>query len=259
MDDIKSALRDSSPQLKLVLFDIDGTILSSGSFTKCLVKVVVDKLGSSVNTAPLSDRAKTGSTMKSVLISILNEEGIPEDKQEGLVEEMLSSATMEYKSWLSKFPLKLLDGVAELIELLSSREDVMLGIVTNNIKEMMLLKLDNVKLLEVFSRYGLMFPGDNIPGDKASLLELVVESAVKNFSPRLDRKNIFYIGDQVSDMLGAKAAGAVAVGIATGKSTFEELEAAGASAVFRSFADNARAAMAVIEMPRAYAAKKMTV
>ncbi|MHB1830002.1 MAG: HAD family hydrolase [Candidatus Micrarchaeaceae archaeon] len=264
--DVASLLRDSQrkdrssrqPRLKLVLFDIDGTLLSSGTFTKCLSKVIGEVLGPSINIESLSDRVKTGRTVRSELILITNEAGIPQGMQEELIEEILASATKEYKLELSKSPLKLLDGVEELIGNLSRREDIVLGIVTNNIREMMMLKLDNVNLLEIFSRSGLMFPGDST-GHKNDLLKLAVDNAVAKFGSRLDRKDIFYIGDQVSDVEGAKSAGAVAVGVATGRSSFEELVAAGAAAVFRSFADNTKAAMTVIDRPRHTTGKKMTV
>lgn len=253
---LRGSARDaaSQPKLKLVLFDIDGTLLSSGMFTKCLGKIIEKEFGSAVNTESLKNRAKTGRTVRSELMIIAGEAGIPEGSQKEFVEKILASATTEFKIELSKSPLKLLDGVAELIERLSKREDTVLGIVTNNIREMMLLKLSSVDLLEMFSRYGMMFPGDST-GHKSGLIKSAADHAVEKFGSRLDRKDIFYIGDQVSDVLGAKLSGVVAVGVATGRSSFGELAAAGAFAVFHNLSDT-NAAMGVIYGPRRQTARK---
>lgn len=46
-----------------------------------------------------------------------------------------------------------------------------------------------------------------------------------------------YVGDHLGDIVGARAAGAVAVGVTTGPYTAQELTAAGADVVFETLAD----------------------
>jgi phosphoglycolate phosphatase-like HAD superfamily hydrolase len=67
--------------------------------------------------------------------------------------------------------------------------------------------------------------------DRAVLVELAIRRAERKYGVHFDPRRVIVIGDTPHDIRGAHDNGAVALGVATGGSSAEELTAAGAEVV----------------------------
>lgn len=111
-------------------------------------------------------------------------------------------------------------GIMEILRILSSRDDVILGLLTGNFTESAKIKL-SIHDLHRFFRFG-------VYGDDAPVRDLLPGVAQKRmnelFNLLIDFKNTIIIGDTVHDVRCAKYSGAVSVAVGTGWSTREILE-----------------------------------
>lgn len=192
--ELSSVLRHTSKReaLKLVLFDLDGTLSTGGMFTESLDRALEETLNQGITRDSLEERVRTGSTARNSLKKIVEAAGVSKERQEEVVDNIFASATRYFELALSKSPLVALEGVAELLEQLNKREDTMIGVVTNNISDVMKLKLSNSGLLSHFSIQNFMTSAEN-GGNKSELLEFAINNAEKELKTRFDRKDIFYL------------------------------------------------------------------
>ena len=252
------SLRDSSTPSskapgqapKLILFDIDGTLSTGGMFTKSLAIAIEDILKQGITQSGLEERVKLGRTPRQELVLMADAAKVPRDKQDEVVEQILARAATHFKDELSAAPLTVFAGVAEFLGQLNVRDDIVLGIVTNNPKEIMQIKLDAGRLQGYFLSHGIMVCGDD-GSSKSELVEVAIRKAQDALHLKLDRSRIFYFGDQVSDILAGKLAGVVAIGVATGRSSFNELADAGADHVLHDLSD-VKSVMAIINGANAH-------
>jgi phosphoglycolate phosphatase len=106
---------------------------------------------------------------------------------------------------------------------------VLLGLVSGAMEGAARTKLipANLNRFFIFGAYGSDSP------DRPQLTRLAIEKAAK-LHRRLTPAQVFVVGDTPRDLEAAKAAGAVSVGVATGRYSVDELEAAGGDHVLES-------------------------
>ena len=121
-----------------------------------------------------------------------------------------------------------LPGAEELLVRLGDA-GVLLGIVSGAMEGAARTKLmpGNLNRFFLFGAYGSDSP------DRPELTRLAVAKAAR-LHGRLAADEVFVVGDTPLDIAAARAAGAVAVGVATGKYSIEELSSAGAAHVLGS-------------------------
>ena len=129
-------------------------------------------------------------------------------------------------------PVELLVGAEETLKNLSYRDNVIIGLSTGNIKEICLNKARLTGIDEYFA-FGSF-------GDEAfnrdQLLQLTKYRLQKEFG--YSKKDIaLHVGDSVMDILSAKKAGFIPIGVSTGSYTKEKLLKAGAKFVFERISD----------------------
>jgi phosphoglycolate phosphatase-like HAD superfamily hydrolase len=109
---------------------------------------------------------------------------------------------------------------------------VVLGLVSGAMEGAARTKLMPAKLNRyfVFGAYGSDSP------DRPELTRLAIEKAAR-LHDGLDASDVFVVGDTPLDIAAAKAAGAVSVGVATGRYSVDELRAAGGVHVLASLED----------------------
>ena len=83
----------------------------------------------------------------------------------------------------------------------------------------------------LFGGYGTDSP------DRARLTTIAIERASMLHHHTLDPSCVYVVGDTPNDVAAAKAAGAVAVAVASGSHSVEELQATGADHVLATLAD----------------------
>ena len=110
---------------------------------------------------------------------------------------------------------------------------VTLGIVSGAMEGAARTKLvpANLNRFFVFGAYGSDSP------DRAELTRLAIEKASRLHGTKLEAEDVYVVGDTPHDMEATNAAGAVAVGVASGHYSADQLDAAGAAHVLGSLED----------------------
>jgi phosphoglycolate phosphatase len=222
---------------KLVLFDIDGTlVLTGGAGLRAMNRACDEIVGASAgwNGAALNGIPVAGRTDWIILKDTLARLGRQLD------DDLLGRLRKRYVTHLRQEieqPGKgfngALPGVSALLETLHPREDVFLGLLTGNFKDGARIKLERFDLWRYF-RCGAY--GDDSP-DRNALVPVALDRATACGMPRLAATDVIVVGDTPHDVACAQAVGAVAVGVATGGFTVDELRACGAAVVFETLED----------------------
>ena len=220
---------------KLVLFDIDGTlVLTGGAGLRAMNRACEEIVGhpDALEGIPVSGRtdwiilqdtlARLGRELDSALFEQLR------DRYVACLREEIHRPGKGFNGALP--------GVADLLAALHPREEVFLGLLTGNFEEGARIKLERYDLWRYF-RCGAF--GDDSP-DRNALVPVAVDRAAACGVSSLSASDVIVIGDTPHDVACAQAAGAIAVGVATGGFTAGELRACGAAIVFDTLQDTAR-------------------
>jgi phosphoglycolate phosphatase len=120
---------------------------------------------------------------------------------------------------------RVLPGVLDLLEQLKVEDRATLSLGTGNFRNSAGIKLRHYGLYDYFHKPGGF--GDRT-GHRPTLVAHGIAAANRTFGKH---RTVFVIGDTVHDIAAAKANGVVAVGVATGSASADELAAAGADLV----------------------------
>jgi phosphoglycolate phosphatase len=211
-----------------VLFDIDGTLISTGGASDRAWKRAFKELqGVDVDVPAVTGKGVPDPEVgRVVFVKTIGREPT-KDEGDALMRRRLDHLSEEVQT-SPGYVVK--DGVVELLDRLVD-EGIMLGLTTGNVEEAAHIKLGRANLNRYFSFGGY---GSDSP-DRTELTRKALERAEKVSGDRLDRKRCFSCGDTPRDVEAGHGAGIRVVGVATGEFTVEELREGGADAVIRSF------------------------
>jgi phosphoglycolate phosphatase-like HAD superfamily hydrolase len=217
---------------KLVLFDIDGTlVLTGGAGLRAMNRALEDAFG---RTEALDGIPVAGRTDWAILADAVRRFG------RSLDGATLADLEARYVANLAEeihHPGQgrkgVMPGIPQILETLDRRDDIVVGLLTGNFEGGAQVKLGYFDLWRYF-QFG-AFGGD--AADRNALVPFAVERARSCGLPEIADSDVIVVGDTPHDVLCAHAAGAVAVGVATGSSSVEDLRAAGAEHVFADFSD----------------------
>jgi phosphoglycolate phosphatase len=214
--------------MRLLLFDIDGTLVHTGGNGKrALNRACFEVLGitGALDTIPLSGR-----TDFSLLREVLVANGLEQDLK--TMREILALYCLHLAQEISLEPAREKWVLPNVRPLLTQLEPLSrLGVATGNIESGARLKLQAVEL-EGF------FPVGGFGSDAEARASLVLAGAKKaRYLYQEPLQEVAVIGDTPLDIFAAKDNGFLAIGVATGIYSFEQLQAAGADRVLRSFED----------------------
>jgi phosphoglycolate phosphatase-like HAD superfamily hydrolase len=207
---------------RLYLFDIDGTLLSSGGAGGAAMREAFRRLYGvddgfvNVEFSGRSDLA--------IISDALTAHGVTEDE---MPEAMRRFKRVYYKClppMMIERKGHVLPGVNQLLEDLSGEDGYTLMLGTGNFRHSAGIKLRHFGIDQYFRGGGF--------GDRTGHRPTLVGNGIKAAN-RVAGKHatVFVIGDTVHDVTAAKANDAVAVAVATGQATRSELEDAGADIV----------------------------
>lgn len=217
---------------KLVLFDIDGTlVLTGGAGLRAMNRAGKTVLGAAniLDGVPVAGRtdwsilhdalARIGHSLDDDLFARLKETYV------GYLREEIVHPGTGTKA--------VMPGIAELLPALRSRDDMILALLTGNFAEGARIKLEHFDLWHYFECGAF---GDDA-ADRNALVPFAVERAVGCGHPAVAYEDVFVIGDTPHDVACARAVGAVAVAVATGGYEVNALRATGAPHVFEDLSD----------------------
>lgn len=219
---------------KLLLFDIDGTLVDTGGAgMRALQQACAQVFG---DHGPALDLA--GSTDAGILLEMLNHFGhLPE----------LADSHQFYRVYLDhlavnldsgQFGGRVLPGVADLLAALAATGGFHLGLLTGNIHAGARVKMRHFQLDHYFPVGA--FGDDH--HDRNRLGPIALRRASGHFGQRFEPSDVWVIGDTPKDIACARALGSPCLAVATGRFSSAELTAAGATAVADNLADTAEIA-----------------
>lgn len=217
---------------RLVLFDVDGTLLSAGGAPRrAFRRALVEWFGTEGDAATGSFAGKTD---PQILHELMGAEGFDADHIEERVADFFAHYLEELERELAvETRHRLYPGVAGLVEALAGDERVVLGLVTGNVEAGARLKLSRFGLWESFA-VGAFGSDDPV---RDHLPPIAVERAARRTGRRFEGREVVVVGDTPADVRCARAAGAMAVAVATGTPDRETLAAAGPDLLLDSLAD----------------------
>jgi phosphoglycolate phosphatase len=227
--------------VKLVLFDIDGTILSSdGVGRRAITTALVEIFGAP---GPAGFRFD-GKTDPQIVREMMRHAGHDDDAIDTRMPTLIARYLAELRSELARSPRRprLFPGVAELLDALEAREHVVLGLLTGNIREGAEAKLRAAGVDPSRFRVG-AFGSDH--EHRPELPAIARTRFRETLGHDIGGDAMIVIGDTPADLECGRAIGARAIGVATGRYTVEELAAYEPVAVFTDLSDT-EAVMRVI-------------
>jgi len=217
---------------KIVLFDIDGTLLSAkGLGMKSADAAFLELYGTDNNYGGFDF---TGRTDPDIFQEIAHAR-IGRNLDENEYSEFLSHYVKNYKIFALSHPVaELKPGIVPLLEALTQSAEVALGIETGNIKAVADIKLESTNVQQHFSFGG--FACDS--NDRRQIVRIAIEraKALHNIE-KINPKDVFVVGDALQDIDASKSVGATSIAVETGGLSREKLQSFGADHVFSDLSD----------------------
>lgn len=207
--------------IKAILFDIDGTLLTTGGAgATAWSKAFVELYGTPVDIEAVTESGMPDSDVASTAFaSVVKRKPEPSEieKLTELYLENLPEAVAESDRY------QLTPGIAPLLERLSEA-GLLLGLTTGNIEPAARIKLDRGDLNRFFS-FGGFGSDSNL---RSELTRKALERGIRESGGKLSADDFISIGDTPRDVEAGHAIGIRVVGVATGHFPIEELSRAGA-------------------------------
>lgn len=228
---------------KLVLFDIDGTLLSArGAPRRAFHDALLEVFGT---VGPIDAHTFDGKTDPQIARELMTGAGL----EDARIDSGLPRLWQHYLAGLRRalgepgHETHVYPGVRALLAALAERQaEVLVGLLTGNIEPGAALKLDSARLGNGF-RVG-AFGSDHERRDQ--LPALAVERAHAISGIHFRERDVVIIGDTPADVTCGAALGVRAIGVATGRFGEQVLREAGAAHVFRDLAGTAAVLEAVL-------------
>jgi phosphoglycolate phosphatase len=216
-----------SNQILAVLFDLDGTLISSGGAGAASWRLAFDDLyGVPADIAEFTDVGMTEPDVGRITFEhVVGHEPTRRELARVMARRLqfLSQTVAESKAF------EILPGVRETLDRLTA-EGIMLGISTGGMEAAAHIKLARAGLNHYFCFGG--YGSDS--ANRTELTRKALERAGTLLGGKLDPSEALVVGDTPHDVDAAHGAGVAAVGVATGHFTADDLRAAGADYVLKS-------------------------
>lgn len=210
-----------------ILFDVDGTLISTGGAGTRSWAWAFDRLhGIPADIGEFSEAGMTDPEVGRRTFSSVVGRNPTEREMGRLLAAYLDRIPHEVET--SK-DYRVLDGVEALLPRLCE-EGFLLGITTGALEAAAHIKLSRARLNRFFSFGGY---GSDSP-DRTALTQRALERGEVILGAPLDRGRVLVVGDTPMDAEAAHEVGAVAVAVASGKYSEEDLRDAGADHVLSS-------------------------
>lgn len=232
---------------RLVLFDIDGTILWGGPLWKECFLAAIEELHPNTDFPRVSFGGKTDIQITREMLAAL---GLAQDEVDARMKAIIDQYLQNVKRAIpERAPeVKLLPGVREIIEELARHPDVLLGLLTGNVREGAKLKLSCVGLeVGPDGHFRVGVYGDD-HWDRYELPAMAVDRTRHEHGHVFSGKQVVIIGDTIHDVNCGKSIGARSIGVGTGRThSQDEMLAQNPDYYFRDLSDTFEVLQAILE------------
>ena len=218
--------------MQVCLFDIDGTLLSSGGAGKAAMEAA---LATEFGTARSTDGVPfAGRTDRAIVRELFQIHQIEECAHN--FQRFLTAYLRHLPGCLGAHKGAVLPGIAALLQCLQERTEIAVGLLTGNVRDGARLKLGHYGLYHHFAFGGF--------GDRHLTRDEVAQEAraavCSHLKKQVASEQIWVIGDTPLDVRCARSIGARAVAVATGFHSLDVLEAERPDLLFADFSDPSR-------------------
>lgn len=218
------------PRPELVLFDIDGTLIDTGGAgARSWAWAFEHEFDREIDIAEHSTAGMTDPAIgRATFGEVMRREPTPEE-----LTRLMASYQAVLPDYVASSPgYRVLDGVRELLEALTEA-GVALGLTTGGLEAVAHAKLGRAGL----NRFFLVGGYGSDSEDRIALTRAAIERGERLLGHELAAGAVFVVGDTPLDVAAAEGAGAVSVGVASGRYSVSELRAAGPDHVLGSLAE----------------------
>ena len=215
--------------MHICLFDIDGTLIHTcGAGTAALHEGLRSAFGVDQPTDQVAIHGRTDRGITRDLFRFHGIDDLPEHW-----ERFREAYLRVLPESLAARAGTVLPGIASLLEVLTNREDVLIGLLTGNTREGARIKLAHYGLDHYFNFGGF---GDNHLERDDVAREALAKAQTRVNAP-VDLRRVWVIGDTPTDVSCGRAINAMTIAVATGNHTRDELAAASPDHLATDFSD----------------------
>jgi phosphoglycolate phosphatase len=205
--------------VKLVLFDIDGTLVDCGGQARtAFADALTHVMGA---TGGLAGYDFSGKLDPRIVVDLLMTMGFSREEAVRRMPDVRAAYLERLERTLQVDKMKLLPGVAELVDALHERDDVALGLLTGNWEQGGRIKIGRFDLNRYFP-FGSF--GDDAY-DRNDLPPIALKRAGDLHATEFTPEHTIIIGDSLMDIECARAHGIRCMAVATGKTDASVLAA----------------------------------
>ncbi len=220
--------------MKLILFDIDGTLVDSGkqprrAFAEALTEVYGQ-------TGDVYGYEFSGKTDPRIMLDLLVGAGLTREEVLARLPAARDAYLDRLDAILLRERMRLLPGLPALLDALAARDDLVLGLLTGNFERGAQIKLSRFGI-EGYFAFG-SFGDDQF--DRNDLPPVALERARAALGVRVDPADAVIVGDSLLDIACARAHGLKCLAVPTGWTSAEALAAAGPDWLVPDLSDAAR-------------------
>lgn len=217
--------------MRLILFDIDGTLINSSRIGRAaLGQALLDVFGT---TGGLETYEFAGKTDRRIVREVMTAAGWPAAAIETRLPELDERMAAAGRALFTPQTVWPCPGVVELLEALRRRDDVAPALLTGNIQQTAPLKLAAAGIdpgLFVAGAYG----SDSL--ERNDLFAIALRRAAAATGRHFTGRDVTVVGDTPADIGCARSGGGWAIAVATGPYAGETLRAHGPDFLFTDLA-----------------------
>ena len=219
--------------MRLVLFDIDGTLVwTDGAGRRAIHHALTQVFGSTGPPDYRFDGKTDPQIVRNLMRFVGHDDGHIDARMQAVFERYVERLRLELRA--PGYRPRVMPGVFELLDVLETRRDIVLGLLTGNLAEGARAKLESVGIDPARFRVG-AYGSDH--EDRPSLPDVARRRLRDELGLDVGGSDCVIIGDTPADVACGRAVGARAIGVATGRYSAGELRRHGAAAVFADLSD----------------------
>jgi phosphoglycolate phosphatase-like HAD superfamily hydrolase len=217
---------------KLILFDIDGTLLwPNGAGSLAMKRALTEVYGT---WGVLDQIYMAGMTDLAIIHQALTGNGFSPGEIQAQWTRFTLALARQMAVTVDECGVCLCPGVPELLDALAARDELLLGLVTGNIENTAPIKLEAVGIAPNMFRVGGYGSDD---ANRNRLPAIAAQRAEKLTGRHFTGHDVVVVGDTPADVACGRAVGAWTVAVATGGPPIESLRAANPDRLLPNFTD----------------------
>ena len=203
---------------RILLFDIDGTLLASDLKVKTLMRRALEDVFGTAG--QIDSYEMSGKTDWQIVTDLMVQAGVDPEMVGDKRSMIFAALTRHMEAAAPTLDMRMLPGVEKLLEHLSGRSDFIMGLVTGNVREAVPAKLLSAGIDPALFRFGAF--GSEHP-DRNTLPALALSRLEQALGQSIPKENVLVIGDTPRDIECARHTGLKVLSIATGRYSIELL------------------------------------